>query len=189
MKLKKGHIREDGMVFWSYTKRNKSGERWVSKDQFEKYQDHYRKYDLIRYQKNKENFIKVSREWRENNKEKLKQACAKWRIENKERLKQKSAEYNKKNNHLRRANQAKRRAFKKSSAIMLTKPQKKIIDAFYEQAHRLEKRLGIKFHVDHIIPLARGGMHSPANLQVLPGKINIIKNCHRVFRWSELNEA
>ena len=33
--LTRGHIRKDGMVFWQYAASCKSGERWVSSDEFE----------------------------------------------------------------------------------------------------------------------------------------------------------
>ena len=52
---------------------------------------------------------------------------------------------------------------------------------FYEQAQRVQKRLGIKYVVDHIIPL-RGkgisGLHVPWNLQVIPASLNARKSNH-----------
>ena len=38
---------------------------------------------------------------------------------------------------------------------------------------------------DHIIPISKGGLHHPSNLQVLPLKINRIKGCKEVFRWQD----
>jgi len=35
--------------------------------------------------------------------------------------------------------------------------------------------LGHKMHVDHVIPLARGGLHHEDNLQILPAGINMRK--------------
>ena len=34
MKLKRGTIREDGMIFWGYTKKNQQGEWWVTENKF-----------------------------------------------------------------------------------------------------------------------------------------------------------
>ena len=52
---------------------------------------------------------------------------------------------------------------------------KKIISTIYETRVRVTKCTGVQFHVDHIVPLARGGPHTHTNLQLLPAKINISK--------------
>lgn len=60
------------------------------------------------------------------------------------------------------------------------------IRAIYSEAMRIEKlvancpvfdlpELGHKMHVDHIIPLARGGLHHEHNLQILPIGLNMRK--------------
>lgn len=46
---------------------------------------------------------------------------------------------------------------------------------FYEEARRLTRETGIDHEVDHIIPLAFGGLHSALNLQVLTAVENRIK--------------
>lgn len=48
----------------------------------------------------------------------------------------------------------------------------KLITAIYATAKRISRCTGISFHVDHIKPLARGGLHHEKNLQILPGMIN-----------------
>jgi 5-methylcytosine-specific restriction endonuclease McrA len=66
------------------------------------------------------------------------------------------------------------------------------IRAIYAEAMRVERiiaccpvfdlpELGKKMHVDHIIPLARGGKHEADNLQILPIGINMRKGvkCRR----------
>ena len=46
---------------------------------------------------------------------------------------------------------------------------------FYAEARRLSRETGILHHVDHIIPLSKGGLHCQTNLQVLTATENIKK--------------
>jgi hypothetical protein len=39
------------------------------------------------------------------------------------------------------------------------------------------------YHVDHILPLSKGGLHEPNNLQYLPAKINLQKNNSLNFNY------
>jgi 5-methylcytosine-specific restriction endonuclease McrA len=76
--------------------------------------------------------------------------------------------------------------FEENNTPDLTLNQKLIIETIYLQRIRLEKRLGIPFHVDHVIPISKGGLHIPSNLQVLPAKLNLKKNSKNSLRWEEL---
>ena len=47
----------------------------------------------------------------------------------------------------------------------------------YEESSKLNKEAGyIKYHVDHIRPLSKGGTHSPDNLQILLAEDNLKKS-------------
>ena len=46
---------------------------------------------------------------------------------------------------------------------------------FYAESRRLSRETGVPHHVDHIDPIARGGLHCQTNLQVLTAKENIQK--------------
>lgn len=52
----------------------------------------------------------------------------------------------------------------------------------YEDARRLSKETGIEYHVDHIIPLSKGGPHLPWNLQVITKAQNLSKGA-RIWFW------
>lgn len=46
---------------------------------------------------------------------------------------------------------------------------------FYKEAERLTEETGIIHHVDHIIPISKGGLHHQDNLQVLTKRENLSK--------------
>jgi 5-methylcytosine-specific restriction endonuclease McrA len=50
------------------------------------------------------------------------------------------------------------------------------VQAKYALARRLSELFREPWHVDHIVPLARGGAHHQDNLQVIPAKVNILKS-------------
>tara|TARA_R110000868_G_scaffold261669_3_gene519827 strand:- start:2768 stop:3391 length:624 start_codon:yes stop_codon:yes gene_type:complete len=118
--------------------------------------------------------------WREKNKEKIYANTQKWRLANKDKQK----EYVKKsriNNSARvNANVNKRRADKLNrTPKWLTKDDLWLIKQAYELSVLRTKLFGFKWHVDHIIPLKGktvSGLHVPNNLQVIEGKLNIMKN-------------
>ena len=49
------------------------------------------------------------------------------------------------------------------------------VKAIYAEAAELEKLFGVKLHVDHVMPLSKGGKHERRNLQILTARDNLIK--------------
>jgi RNA polymerase sigma factor (sigma-70 family) len=68
-------------------------------------------------------------------------------------------------------NDRKRAGFNELSA-----GQKQEIEEFYRICRARTLSTGVEHHVDHIIPLSKGGMHTPDNLQVLTAKENLMKS-------------
>jgi len=61
----------------------------------------------------------------------------------------------------------------------LTKEHKKQMQTEYSLALWCSKVMGIKYHVDHIVPLQGkqvSGLHVPWNLQVIPAVDNLVKS-------------
>lgn len=93
-----------------------------------------------------------------------------WRNNNEGYIKERDRRYRQLNKALCNTHTQSRRAKKKNA----THPDHNIaIEKIYQlMAIRVKKCIGIGFHVDHILPINRGGYHHHINLQVIPEKLN-----------------
>lgn len=120
------------------------------------------------------------KQWRDENRSKRNEALKKWRASNPDAAKKISERARKKNAGRVMAANAEYRASKlQRTPAWLTKDDMWLIKEAYELAQARTKLHGFSWHVDHIIPLKGKkvcGLHVPNNLQVIEGKINIMKN-------------
>lgn len=151
------------------------------------------------YIKNKDHENKLALKWRKDNPQSAKEIRARYYKNNKEKCIARSFKYrkdnpdwtkavNKKagkkwrdsNRDLCNARTARYRAKKlKATPPWLTNEQSADIQAMYTLAKRFETLCNIRYHVDHIVPLAGKdicGLHVPWNLQLLPASINLAKS-------------
>lgn len=59
--------------------------------------------------------------------------------------------------------------------------EKSAIRAIYQRRDDLNEWTGLRFEVDHILPLAKGGLHHPNNLQLLKAAENRRKGASRLL--------
>ena len=136
-----------------------------------------KEYHQQRYLNNKEKILAQSREWAKENKDKRNAISKKWRDSNKEQFNSicKRSKQNKPEKVL--ANNAKRRAARIQQTPKWADTKR--IETLYAFAKFMEWiTLGIKYHVDHIVPLQGKtvcGLHTHDNLQVLRASDNIRK--------------
>jgi len=115
----------------------------------------------------------------EKNKPKVLAACAEYREANKEAICAYFKRYKQENKAKVNAISRRRNAAKKQrTPAWLTADDFWIMKEVYKLAQLRSRLTGIKWHVDHIVPLQGktvSGLHVPTNLQVIPYKDNILK--------------
>ena len=151
-----------------------------------------------RYAANREELLERNRAYRKANKgsspprrrsgpvaETTKAKRKLWREANKEKIREQNKKVIKRwverNRATVNARAAERRALKLGGLKAGHSPG--IERALHSLAERLRGCLKSQWHVDHTIPLAKGGPHHHGNLQVVPALWNLGKNCSHEKRW------
>ena len=73
------------------------------------------------------------------------------------------------------ARAGRRRAWKRKQSPKLTNTEWQQVVAIYKRCQDLTESTGVMHHVDHIIPLSKGGEHHPNNIQILTAEENMKK--------------
>ena len=131
------------------------------------------------YMNNREKILKRQKQYNIqyniDNKKRRKQ----YNTDNKERQKQYmkgySKQWSKDNSELKCAASAKRRALRLDQTPELNDNDRLVIKLLYLVREQFSRVSGVMYHVDHIIPLSKGGYHEPHNLQVIPAAENLKK--------------
>ena len=140
---------------------------------------------------NKEKIKAQNKAWYKANKEKRRAYCKARYEANKEAIREKhkvyARVYQKANKDKINVKTANRRALKFRATIRMTELDKFVIDEMYDLAQRRTKQTGFAWEVDHIIPLTKGGLHKPTNLQVVPASWNKSKGNKSEDKYNDHN--
>ncbi len=118
--------------------------------------------------------------WAERNKHRILGYAAKWRSENREKSIESSLKWQSENPEAIRLIWNRKSAKRKAIKLNRLHPDHnfEIERAMYSKARELYKATGIRYDVDHVIPLSKGGWHHHDNLQVLDHNTNSSKHAN-----------
>ncbi len=140
----------------------------------EEHKEELRIYMKKYYEDNKEKLKKASNQYYKDNEEYIKKYRESIKEHTRNYMKGYHIRYYQDNKDYYRASNASRRAIK----LNQTPPNadKKKIRYMYQTAHKLRELFDVEYHVDHIIPMSKGGLHHEDNLQILTAEENLKKS-------------
>lgn len=131
------------------------------------------------YETNKDKLLEYNKEYRDNNSEELKLKKKEYYNKYRQDILDKCKIYKKSHKHNVNKLCAKRRASKLKASLDWGEFNTFVIEEMYDLAKLRSESTGIKWHVDHIVPLNNTkvqGLHVWTNLQVIPGIENLRKS-------------
>lgn len=172
--------------------------KWVARQPPEKIREKNRVRAHAAYIKNPERFRANSRRARAKDPEKYNASTKVWRQKNREHVTQYDNVYKKARYHANlersrlksRLAALRRRALAMAAGGSFTKED--VARMLVEQdgcCKGCQRNIRLRYEVDHIVPLIRGGSNDPVNLQLLCRSCNARKNARTMEEWLQLNET
>lgn len=121
---------------------------------------------------NPEAYNEIAKRYRQKNHLKLVERNRKYREKNKDKVSKWKQKDRQQNKHRILSDNSKRRA-------LISGPiDKRVVQIYALRDFYIAMSLGESFHVDHIVPVSRGGKHEIDNLQVIPAIDNLRKGAN-----------
>lgn len=196
IKHKRGDVREDGLIFWR--NRVKEGPLWLTKEKYQQYAQKYKNDWAKYYASNRQDICLSARNYRNENLEsrvayerqynaanRHKRAAYSRQYYNEHRLEccARSAKWRKLNPDLARSQQREAKVVRRHRE-RISKPTGYNSSWVYQlrvAVRRLTKCTGIRWSLDHVVPISKGGLHWHGNMQLLPHVLNARKQAKTNF--------
>lgn len=121
---------------------------------------------------NREKLLAGKKAYYQENREKCDESNKRWKEVNREKTLSYGVKWAKRNPSKHNLNIARRRAMLRDQTPELTTEEQRRMEEIYWLAKDLCAVTGEPYEVDHIHPIAKGGLHHPDNLQILPMDLN-----------------
>lgn len=164
-----------GVIFNTITCKpchNKATKKWRDENL-----DHTKKYRDKWFENNKDRTKETSAAYKIANPEKLKIMARNWRVLNKEKTLTTSSIWRENNKDRCSVHRQNRRSRVRNSDGILTIGLSDRLYALQKgKCACCQKPLGKKYHLDHIVPLSKGGLNIDSNIQLLRSTCNLQKS-------------
>lgn len=141
-----------------------------------------------KYEQNKKQISERKALHYRENKQARSERSANYYAENRERLSEKHRQHYAENPEIYAALSSKRRAIKRGAGgSYKASDVSSILDSQRSKCASCLKKLSSGYHVDHIMPLARGGTNDKYNLQILCPSCNLSKHAKDPIDWAQKN--
>lgn len=174
-----------------YAEKNKEKRRLYQKEYNEKYYEVNRQKVLSNsskyYKNNQDKVLSYQKKYYETNSEKVKGRQREYILNNKEIvLKGKKKEYRKNKDKYRAARLRRKARVRMLEHNFTDSDRIKILNDFNDSCCLTGRSEDI--HMDHVLPLCKGGGTVVGNIVPLSGELNLSKNDRNLFTWFEDNE-
>lgn len=191
--IKRGDANDEGLVFWGWVA---GSQEWISSAEYEgrlaslaeRKKARGRASSKTYWKKTKEASraarLERARAWRKANPDKNNQCVMAWKNANLERARainrKANAVYYAKN----RSRFIEKFNARKAAKMKATAPDHNpaVARVLADARDRVERCTRMAWHLDHVMPLASGGVHAHHNLQILPAVLNLRKKDNPAFK-------
>jgi chromosome segregation ATPase len=128
------------------------------------------------YEANREKIKEMEKAYREANREAIREKKKAYHEANPEKKKAQDKAYRETNREKVVIKERRRRAKLANAYVPLNEKEKKYQLDLELARIALQEETGRKYHLDHILPIAHGGIEHPVNWRLMDGKENVSKN-------------